>query len=111
MLPSVYLDLPEQEATKEFASARNRALLRRIGAFLRRHPSSNRLLSFDEATEGLGPWRQAYLGTRTVPVWRIVGSEDRYADFDDQFLLLQGNSEERWRSVYEALRCSEGCRR
>ena len=50
MLPSVYLDLPEQEATKEFASARNRALLRRIGAFLRTPPSSNQLLSLDEAT-------------------------------------------------------------
>ena len=55
MLPSLYLDLPEQEAAKEFASARNKALLRRIGAFLRRHPSSNQLLSLDEATEGLGP--------------------------------------------------------
>jgi hypothetical protein len=108
VLPSVYLDLPEQEATKEFASARNRALLRRIGAFLRRHPSSNRLLSFDEATEGLGPWRQAYLGSRTVPVESIVGSEGRYADFDDEFLPLRGSSEERWRSVYAALRRGEG---
>jgi hypothetical protein len=94
VLPSVYLDLPEQEAAKEFASARSRALLRRIGAFLRRHPSSNRLLSFDEATEGLGPWRQAYLGSRTVPVESIVGSEGRYADFDNEFLPLRGSSEE-----------------
>lgn len=54
MLPSVCLDLPEREAAKEFASARNRALLHRIAAFLRWHPISNRLLSFDAATEGLG---------------------------------------------------------
>ncbi len=103
MLAPVYLDLPEQEAAKEFASARNRALLRRIGAFLRRHPISNRLLSFDEATEGLGPGRQAYLGSQTVPVESIVGSEGRCADFDDEFLPLRGSSEERWRSVYAAL--------
>jgi hypothetical protein len=108
VLPSVYLDLPGQEAAKEFTRARNRALLRRIGAFLRRHPISNRLLSFDEATEGLGPWRHAYLGGRTVPVESIVGSEGRYADFDDEFLPLQGSSEEKWRSVYEALRRHEG---
>ena len=93
---------------EEFTSARNRALLRRIGAFLRSHPSSNQLLSLDEATEGLGPWRQAYLGSRTVPVVSILGSEGRYADCDDEFLPLRGPSEERWRSVYAALRRGEG---
>jgi hypothetical protein len=101
------LDLPEQEAAKEFATARKKALLRRIGTFLRRRPSSNRLLSLDVATEVLGPWRQAYLGRRTVPVKSIVGSEGRYADFDDEFLPLQGSSEEKWRSVYAALRRGE----
>ena len=108
MIPSLHLDLPEQEAAKEFASARKKALLRRIGTFLRRRPSSNRLLSLDVATEVLGPWRQAYLGRRTVPVKSIVGSEGRYADFDDEFLPLQGSSEEKWRSVYAALRRGEG---
>jgi len=102
------LDLAEQEAAKEFASARNRALLRRIGTFLRRHPSSNRLLSFDEATEGLGPWRQACLGRRIVSVESIVGSEGRYADFDDEFLPLGGSSEEKWKAIYFALRSGEG---
>jgi hypothetical protein len=108
VLPSVYLDLPEQEAAKEFTRARNRALLRRIGAFLRRHPNSNRLLTFDDATEGLGPWRHAYVGSRTVLVESIVGSEGRYTDFDDEFLPLQGSSEEKWRSVYAGLRRGEG---
>jgi hypothetical protein len=107
VLPSLHLDLPEQEAAKEFASARKKALLRQIVAFLRRHPSSNRLLSFEEATEAFGPWRQAYLGSRTVPVESIVGSEGRYADFDDEFLPLRGSSEEKWRSVYAALRRAE----
>jgi hypothetical protein len=107
VLPSLHLDLPEQEAAKEFAGARQKAFLRRIGAFLRRHPSSNRLLSFDEATEALAPWRQAYLGRLIVSVERIVGSEGRYADFDDEFLPLQGSSEQKWRSVYAALRRGE----
>jgi hypothetical protein len=104
VLSPLHLNLPEREAAKELAGARKKALLRRIGAFLRRRPSSNRLLSFDEATEALGPWRQAYVGRRTVPVESIVGSEGRYADFDDEFLPLRGSSEEKWRSVYAALR-------
>jgi hypothetical protein len=107
VLRPLHLDLTEQEAAKEFAGARKRALLRRIGTFLRRRPSSNRLLSFDEATEALGLWRQAYLGRRTVPVESIVGSEGRYADFDDEFLPLRSSSEQKWRSVYAALRRGE----
>ena len=106
MLRSPHLDLFEQEGAKEFVAARKKALLRRIGTFLRRRPSSNRLLSFDKAA-AFGSWRQAYLGRRTVPVESIVGSEGRYADFDDEFLPLQGSSEEKWRSVYTALRCDE----
>jgi hypothetical protein len=71
---------------------------------LRRHPSSNRLLSFDEAVAAFGLWRLAHLGRRTVTVKSIVGSEGCYADFDDEFLPLQSSSEEKWRSVYAALR-------
>jgi hypothetical protein len=107
VLGSLHLDLPRQEAAEEFAGARKKALLRRIGAFVRRDPGSNRLLSFDEAAASHGPWRLAYLGRRTVPVESIVGSEGRYADFDNEFLPLQGSSEEKWRSVYAALRCGE----
>ncbi len=50
----------------------------------------------------------AHLGRRTVPVKSIVGSEGRYGDFDDEFLPLQSSSEEKWRSVYAALRRGEG---
>jgi hypothetical protein len=107
VLRPLHLDRPEHEAAKEFADAHQKAFLRRIGAFLRRRPSSNRLLSFDEATAALGPGRQVYLGRWTVPVESIVGSEGRYADFDDEFLPLQGSSEAKWRSVYAALRSGE----
>jgi hypothetical protein len=107
VLHPLHLDPPEQEAAKEFADARKKALLRRIWALLRRHPSPNRLLSFGEATAVLGSWRQAYVGRQTVPVRSIVGSEGRYADFDDEFLPLRSSSEQRWRSVYAALRRGE----
>ena len=95
MLSPLHLDLPEQESAKEFADARQKALLGRIGALLRRHPSSNRLLSFDEAAQMLDSWRQTCLGRRTVPVRSIVGSESRYEDFDDEFLPLRSSSEQK----------------
>ena len=107
MLGPLHLDLPEQEAAEEFAGARKKALFRRIGAFVRRAPGSYRMPSFDEAKEALGPWWLAHLGGRTVPVESIVGSEGRYADFDDQFLPLRDSSEEKWRPVYAALRRGE----
>jgi hypothetical protein len=95
------------QADKDFTRARRRAFLRRVGAFLRRDPGSNRLLSFDEVTVALGSWRQAYLGRQRVQVRSIVGSEGRYGDFDDEFLPLQSSSEQRWRFVYAALRRGE----
>jgi len=108
VLPSLDLDLPEQAAAKEFAGARKKALLRRIWAFLRRNPGSNRLLSFEEARVALDPWRQAYcLGRQAVPVERNVGSEGRHTDSEDEFLPLKGSSEGRWRSAYAALRRDE----
>ncbi len=107
MLRPLHLDPPVQEAAKEFADGRKKAFLRRIGAFLRRHPSPNRLLSFDEVTVALGSWRQAYLGRQRVQVRSIVGSEGRYGDFDDEFVPLQSSCEQRWTFVYAALRRGE----
>jgi hypothetical protein len=45
LLVARYMGLGEQ-ADKDFSRARRRAFLRRIGAYLRKEPSSNQLLSF-----------------------------------------------------------------
>src|SRR5215208_981454 len=39
---------PHEQSDRDFSRARRRAFLRRIGAYLRRDPGSNQLLSFDE---------------------------------------------------------------
>ena len=87
------------QAEKDFASARRKALLRRIGAFLRRDRGSNRLLSFEEAARGLGALEQVRLGIRDVPVSKIVGSVGRYTDFDRAFLPSKGYLRERWKRI------------
>src|SRR5215213_1369500 len=77
---------PHEQSDRDFSRARRRAFLRRIGAYLRRDPGSNQLLSFDEVKGALGAISQVYLGLREVPVSKIVGSVGRHRDFDRAFL-------------------------
>ena len=97
----------EFQADKDFTRARRRAFLRRIGAFLRRDPGSNRLLSFDEVKSALGAVEQVYLGMRTVPVEKIVGSVGRHRDFDRAFLPSTGDLEERWKRIDQMMHRAE----
>src|ERR687896_1701188 len=89
----------EFQADKDYTRARRRAFLRRIGAFLRRDPGSNRLLSFDEVKSALGAVEQVYLGMRIVPVEKIVGSVGRHRDFYRAFLPSKGDLEVRWKRI------------
>jgi hypothetical protein len=97
----------EFQADKDFTRARRKAFLRRIGAFLRRDPGSNRLLSFDEVKSALGAVEQVYLGMRTVPVEKIVGSVGRHRDFDRAFLPSTGDLEERWKRIDQMMHRAE----
>ena len=97
----------EFQADKDFTRARRRAFLRRIGAFLRRDPGSNRLLSFDEVKSALGAVEQVYLGMRTVTVENIVGSVGRHRDFDRAFLPSKGDLGERWKRIDRMMHRSE----
>ena len=62
----------------------------------------NRLLSFEEVKGPLGAFSQAYLGMRIVPVEKIVGSLNRYRDFDRAFLPTRAGLEERWKRIDRA---------
>src|SRR5215204_1663889 len=95
------------QTDKDFARARRRAFLRRIGAFMRGDPGSNRLLSFDEVKSALGAVEQVYLGMRTVPVEKIVGSVGRHRDFDRAFLPSKGGLENRWKRIDQMMHRAE----
>jgi hypothetical protein len=45
-----------------------------------------------------------FAGARMVPVAQVLGSENRTADFDADFHPLHPESQDRWVSVYEAMR-------
>jgi hypothetical protein len=86
-----------------FEKARRRELARRLARLVLGKPS-DRLLALDEVREQLGLYEQWYVGIRSIPVAKIVGSVDRAADFDRTFLPKRGNMEGRWKRVEQAFR-------
>ncbi len=94
---------PHEQSDRDFSRARRRAFLRRVGAYLRRDPGSNQLLSFDEVKGALGAVSQVYLGMREVPVSKIVGSVGRHRDFDSAFLPSKPDLGTRWRRIDEIM--------
>jgi hypothetical protein len=98
---------PHEQSDRDFSRARRRAFLRRIGAYLRRDPGSNQLLSFDEVKGALGAISQVYLGLREVPVSKIVGSVGRQRDFDRAFLPSKPDLGARWRRIDEIMNRAE----
>ena len=98
---------PHEQSDRDFSRARRKAFLRRIGAYLRRDPGSNQLLSFDEVKGALGAVSQVYLGLREVPVSKIVGSVGRHRDFDRAFLPSKPDLGTRWRRIDEIMHRAE----
>ena len=98
---------PHEQSDRDFSRARRRAFLRRIGAYLRRDPGSNQLLSFEEVKGVLGAVSQVYLGLREVPVSKIVGSVGRHRDFDRAFLPSKPALGTRWRRIDEIMHRAE----
>jgi hypothetical protein len=96
-----------EQADRDFSRARRRAFLRRVGAFLRNDPASNKLLSFDEVRSALGAVERVSLGMRTVAVADIVGSVGRHRDFDRAFLPSKGELGERWKKIDRLMQKAE----
>ena len=71
-------------ARNDFERARRKAFMEEIKAFLGRRP--NTLMSFEEVQRALPIQGQIYRGIKQVPVADIMGSVDRYHDFDRNFL-------------------------
>lgn len=90
----------ERKAIEAFSRARRKAFWRHIWASLRGQP--NDLLSYQEVREKLRLGGLIYRGVQAVPVARIIGSVDRYRDFDRAFLPVQEYTADRWRSIGRA---------
>ena len=84
----------------DFARARSRAFLNDILGFLLGRPK--RLLSYDQVKEKLHIGGPIHRGIRTVEIARIVGSVNRYVDFDHAFLPLHNRIASRWQNIDRA---------
>ena len=84
----------------DFARVRSRAFLHDLWALLA--GTRNSLLSYDEVKEKLRISGPIYRGVRTVEVAKIVGSVNRYRDFDHAFLPARNNIADRWQRVDRA---------
>jgi hypothetical protein len=88
------------EYDSDYATARTKALFNSVLARLAGRP--NRLLSFDQVKDKLHLRGSVYCGIQTVPVKNIIGSVDRYRDFDRVFLPSQPFTSERWKAINRA---------
>lgn len=90
----------DPRAEFDFRQARLKAFLNRIAAFFSGRPL--RLLSYEEVREKLHIGGPIYRGVQQVPLEKIVGSLNRYHQFDRAFLPLDDSSAERWQRVAHA---------
>lgn len=84
-------------ADVDFQKARSRQLFSRLVSVLQGQKDD--MLSFHDVRTILKPRSETYLGMRTVPVARIVGSEGRYRDFNRSFLPKRQHLKPRWTNV------------
>lgn len=94
------MSVDDTRADSDFRRVRSRALFRDIQARLAGRP--NRLLSFEEVKRSLHLGGPVYRGTQAVPIAKIIGSVDRYRDFDEKFLPAQDRTADRWKSIARA---------
>jgi len=88
-------------ALEDFRRARGKARLQHLWAAIT--GESLNLLRFDEITQKIHTLSQSSVGIKEIPVDSIVGSVNRYQDFDRNFLPLRDNDEERWANVKTAM--------
>src|SRR5512136_2191412 len=94
------LGLDVKRAEEDYGRVRRRAWWRDVLAkFTGRQ---NQLLSYQQVKDALQLGGPIYRGVKQVPVAQIVGSVDRYRDFDEVFLPKQGTTANRWQSIARA---------
>lgn len=84
----------------DFDRARNKAFVNDLLSIF--GGRENRLLPFHELRNRLNPEAESYRGLQTVPITAIVGSMDRYQDFDRAFLPRKKFTRGRWKNIDRA---------
>ena len=89
-----------EQVRADFQRARFKAFVNRVWGTLSGQPTT--LLSYDEIKEKLHIGGPIYRGVQTVLVEQIVGSLNRYHEFDRVFLPASDKLAARWQSVNRA---------
>jgi len=90
----------EDQVRGDFERARQKAVIHDLLAAVNRQ--TNDLLPFHEIRKRLSPEGESYRGVQTVPIRQIIGSMDRFEDFDRTFLPRKKNTRSRWTNVDRA---------
>lgn len=92
--------MADERVNADFDRARQKAFLHDILAAIRRQP--NELIPYHAIRQRLSPEGESYRGLQVVPINKIVGSMDRFQDFDRAFLPRQKHTASRWKRVDQA---------
>ncbi|MGN6030881.1 MAG: hypothetical protein ACTHQE_04380 [Thermomicrobiales bacterium] len=90
----------DDQVRDDFDRARQKAFLNDIIATATRR--ENELVPFHEVRKRVSPEGESYRGMQTVPIAQIVGSMDRYGDFDRAFLPRTKSTSGRWKNIDRA---------
>jgi hypothetical protein len=90
----------EAEVRQDFDRARHRAFLDDVRAIIARR--SRNLIPYHEVRQRVSPDGESYRGLQTVKLDRIVGSMDRFQDFNRAFFPRQRFTAGRWQNVDRA---------
>jgi hypothetical protein len=90
----------DEQVRSDFERARQKAFFNELLSFFNRR--SNELMSFHDVRRRFNPEGESYRGMQEVPIRQIVGSLDRFRDFDRAFLPRQAHSAGRWKNIDRA---------
>ncbi len=89
-----------QISDNRFNQAKTRAVLSRVFSIL--NPEKTEMLSFYDIKNLIKPKAEFYMGVKSIPLDKVVGSEGRYHDFNRAFLPKKEHLRNRWRSINTA---------
>src|SRR3954470_16656371 len=90
----------DEQVRGDFERARQKEFFNELFSHFNRRP--NELMSFHDVRSRFKPEGESYRGMQEVPVRKIIGSFDRFRDFDRAFLPRHGHSGGRWMNIDRA---------
>lgn len=90
----------QTQSESDFAKAKSKAFFNEIQHLLT--PEEATLISLNDVKKLIKPQNETYVGMKTIPIEKVVGSEGRYQDFDNKFFPKSSHLKNRWQHVDEA---------